>query len=73
MAIHMRPFGLFGIENRISRANLTVVYNFLTKGNREEGTDHFRLETCGRWRGQLDLTEYRLADNTVLGKERERV
>ena len=36
MAIHMKSFGLFSLENKISRANVIGVYNFLTKGNRDK-------------------------------------
>ena len=32
MAVRMRSSGLFSRKNRISRANVTVAYSFLTRG-----------------------------------------
>jgi len=54
----MRSSGLFSRKNRISRANVTVAYSFLTVGNREKSRDHFHLVTSSRtWGNCMKLRQ----------------
>lgn len=48
---HLRSFGLFILEKRRLRGELTVIYSFLMRGSRKAGADLLSLVNSKRSQG----------------------